>query len=62
MSSPTMASQILSGMQQGFLSDKAQGIDAVVQFELTGEGGGEYYMTIRMAPRRSHKARPRRRR
>ena len=47
MSNPTMASQILAGMQQGFLSDKAQGVDAVVQFELTGEGGGEYYMTIK---------------
>ena len=36
MSNPTLASQIMTGMQQGFMSDKAQGIDAVVQFEQIG--------------------------
>jgi putative sterol carrier protein len=47
MSNQTIAEQIMNGMQGAFLSDKAQGIDAVVQFILTGEGGGEYYMTIK---------------
>src|SRR5712692_8120320 len=47
MSNPTLGAQIMSGMQAGFLSDKAQGIDAVVQFNLTGDGGGEYTMSIK---------------
>jgi putative sterol carrier protein len=47
MSDSTTASQILTGMQAAFMPDKAQGIDAVVQFNLTGEGAGEYYMTIK---------------
>ena len=47
MSNITVAQQVMSGMQGAFLADKAQGIDAVVQFVLTGEGGGEYFMTIK---------------
>ncbi len=46
MSNPTLAEQVMSSMQGNFLADKAQGLDATVQFNLTGEGGGEYYMTI----------------
>lgn len=47
MSNPTVAEQIMSGMKGAFMPDKAQGVDAVVQFMLTGEGGGEHYMTIK---------------
>lgn len=47
MSNPVTAAQIMEGMKAAFLPDKAQGQDAVVQFNLTGEGGGEYYMTIK---------------
>ncbi|MBI5879851.1 MAG: SCP2 sterol-binding domain-containing protein [Chloroflexi bacterium] len=44
--SASLAEQIMKGMQSGFQSDKAAGIDAVVQFNLTGDGGGNYYLTI----------------
>jgi putative sterol carrier protein len=47
MSNTVTAAQIMEGMKGAFQSDKAQGVDAVVQFNLTGEGGGEYYMTIK---------------
>ena len=45
-SSPT-AEQIMQGMKASFQPDKAQGVDAVVQFNLTGDGGGEYYAAIK---------------
>ncbi len=45
--SANLAEQIMKGMQGAFMPDKAAGVDAVVQFNLTGEGGGQYYMTIR---------------
>lgn len=41
------AEHLLQGMKAAFQADKAQGVDAVVQYNLTGEGGGEYYMTIK---------------
>ena len=47
MSNNSVAEQVMSGMKLNFLADKAAGVDAVVQFILTGEGGGEYYMTIK---------------
>lgn len=43
----SLAETIMTGMQGAFQADKAAGIDAVVQFELTGDGGGSYYMTIK---------------
>ncbi len=30
-----------------FLPEKAQGVDAVIQFDLSGENGGEWYITIK---------------
>lgn len=42
-----LAENIMQGMQGAFQPEKAAGIDAVVQFNLTGEGGGSYYMTIK---------------
>lgn len=30
-----------------FNAENAEGIDAIVQFDITGEGGGQHYMTIR---------------
>jgi len=41
------AEQIMQGMKAAFKPEAAQGVDAVVQYNLTGEGGGEYYMTIK---------------
>ena len=45
--SMSLAETIMTGMQGAFQPEKAAGIDAVVQFELTGEGGGSYYMSIK---------------
>jgi putative sterol carrier protein len=33
-------------MQEKFDPAKAEGLDAVIQFELTGEGGGTYWLKI----------------
>ena len=34
-------------LPEAFQPDKAVGVDAVIQFNLTGEGGGEWYLTIK---------------
>ncbi len=47
MSNNPTAAQIMEGMRSAFQADKAAGVDAVVQYVLTGEGGGEYYMSIK---------------
>jgi putative sterol carrier protein len=39
--------QIMEGMKSAFQADKAAGVDAVVQYSLTGEGGGDFYLTIK---------------
>lgn len=33
-------------MQEKFDPSKAQGMDATIQFDLTGEGGGQYWIRI----------------
>ena len=38
--------QILEGMAANFLPEKAAGVSAVIQFHLTGEGGGDWVMTL----------------
>ena len=30
-----------------FLPEKAQGVDAVIQFSLSGDGGGDWFVTIK---------------
>ena len=34
-------------MPSRFKPDKAQGVNAVIQYEITGEGGGTWYATIK---------------
>jgi putative sterol carrier protein len=34
-------------LPEAFQPDKAAGVDAVIQFNLTGEGGGEWFLTIK---------------
>ena len=34
-------------MASRFKPDKAQGVNAVIQYEITGEGGGTWYATIK---------------
>lgn len=42
---PTLA-EIKQGMQEAFQADKAEGVDAVIQFDLSGENGGQFYVDI----------------
>lgn len=37
---------IMQDMKGAFKADKAEGIDAVIQYSLTGEDGGDFYATI----------------
>jgi putative sterol carrier protein len=37
---------IMQSMKGAFRADKAAGIDAVIQYILTGEDGGDFYATI----------------
>jgi putative sterol carrier protein len=40
------ARDVILRMQKGFQPDKAQGVSATIQYSLTGEGGGDWYMVI----------------
>ncbi len=40
------AKELLEMMPLGFNRKAAQGVSLVYQFELTGEGGGKYYLAI----------------
>ena len=46
MPEPT-ASEIVEGMPGRFRPERAGRADAVIQFNLTGEGGGDWYITIK---------------
>jgi putative sterol carrier protein len=37
----------MEDMPQAFRPNKARGANAVIQFELSGEGGGNWYVTIK---------------
>jgi NH3-dependent NAD+ synthetase/putative sterol carrier protein len=41
------AAQLIEEMPQVFRADKARGVDTVIQFQLSGEGGGNWYTTIK---------------
>jgi putative sterol carrier protein len=38
--------QVFDAMPAHFVPDQAPGMNAVVQFDLSGEGGGQWYATI----------------
>ncbi len=40
------ARQLVESMPQYFRPDKAQGVNAVIQYHLTGEGGGDWIIRI----------------
>ena len=40
------SSEISDMMVEGFVADKAQGLDAVLQFDLSGDDGGQFYLVI----------------
>jgi putative sterol carrier protein len=46
MATSAEISQIFPTMVERFKSDKAEGLDAVIQFELSGDNGGTYWVKI----------------
>jgi putative sterol carrier protein len=42
----TTLKEIFDAMPGRFQADKAAGLKAVIQFDLTGEGGAQYYVTL----------------
>jgi len=40
-------SSLMDRLPEAFLPDKAKGVDAVIQFSLTGDQGGDWYITIK---------------
>jgi len=38
--------QLFEGMVQSFMPEEAKGLDTVIQYDITGEGGGKFYMVI----------------
>jgi putative sterol carrier protein len=46
MSEARTVREVFDGMPATFIGEKAAGMNAVVQFEITGEGGGKWYAAI----------------
>jgi putative sterol carrier protein len=44
---PTSCKQVFDQMPSRFNKDAAKGLDAVYQFDLTGDGGGKWYAVIK---------------
>jgi putative sterol carrier protein len=44
---PLTVSQLMEKMPGAFIPEKAQGVDAVVQFKFTGPEAGEWYAAIK---------------
>jgi len=42
---PALA-EIKEGMTAAFQADKASGVDAIIQFDLSGDDGGQFYIHI----------------
>lgn len=43
---PTSVDQVIEQMPQRFVADSAKGLKAVYQFNITGDGGKEFYLDI----------------
>jgi putative sterol carrier protein len=39
--------QVIENLPKVFRKEKAKGVDTVIQFKLSGEGGGNWYATIK---------------
>ena len=39
--------EVFNNMPAAFNSDAAQGLDAIIQYDITGEGGGNWFFTIK---------------
>ncbi len=44
---PLTVAELMEKMPGAFLAEKAQGVDAVVQFKFTGEEAGEWFAVIK---------------
>ena len=42
----TSAQEVFDNMPKAFLPEQAEGVKAVIQFELTGEGGGSWHARV----------------
>ncbi|MBN1287979.1 MAG: SCP2 sterol-binding domain-containing protein [Anaerolineae bacterium] len=38
--------EVFNAMPERFLPERARGVNAVIQFKLSGENGGEWYLTV----------------
>lgn len=47
MSTPTTLKEVFELMPGAFKPEAAQGIDAVFQYTISGEGGGDWYITVK---------------
>lgn len=47
-------SDISQAMVGGFQADKAEGVDAIIQFDLSGDNGGQFYLVIKDGAVESH--------
>jgi putative sterol carrier protein len=46
MSVPDTAKEIIEAMPNAFVPERAKGLKAIYQFELTGEGGGNWVIEV----------------
>ncbi len=42
----TSVKEIFDNIHEGFNPDKAEGVDAIFQFTLTGDNGGQYWIKV----------------
>ncbi len=42
----TTPQDVFAQMPEHFLPDKAKGVNVVIQFDLSGENGGQWYLTV----------------
>ncbi len=47
MSEELTIEKLMSLMPKAFVAERAQGVDAVIQYHLTGDQGGDWIITIR---------------
>lgn len=47
MAKATSIEEIFNNIDEGFNPDKAEGVDAIFQFNLTGDNGGQYWIQVK---------------
>jgi putative sterol carrier protein len=46
MAKVSSVKEIFDNLDEGFQPDKAEGVDAIFQFDLTGDNGGQYWVKV----------------